>query len=135
MPDGMSPQSSYRAYTLRDLPTIPQVAAMPPDLRLQLRAVASVLPFRLNRYVLDRLIDWSRVPDDPIYQLTFPQPGMLDSDTAAWLDELRPAPGASEFFFAAEMDEIRRRRLHQRRSLGSGARPGASLRVVPAGPS
>ena len=27
--------------------------------------------------MIDDLIDWSRVPDDPIYQLTFPQAGML----------------------------------------------------------
>lgn len=93
MPDGMLPQS-YRAFTLRDLPTIPQIAAMAPDLRLQLRAVASVLPFRVNRYVLDHLIDWSRVPDDPIYQLTFPQPGMLDAGDLATMTGLlhREAP-------------------------------------------
>ncbi len=40
-------------------------------------AVAAVLPFRVNEYVLEELIDWSNVPDDPIYQLTFPQPEML----------------------------------------------------------
>ena len=79
MPDGMLQQSSYRALTLRDLPTIPQIAAMRPELRLQLQAVANVLPFRVNRYVLEHLIDWSRVPDDPIYQLTFPQPEMLEA--------------------------------------------------------
>jgi len=39
--------------------------------------VSSVLPFRVNEYVIDELIDWSKVPEDPIYQLTFPQKGML----------------------------------------------------------
>ena len=34
-------------------------------------------PFRVNRYVLDRLIDWRRVPDDPIFRLVFPQREML----------------------------------------------------------
>ena len=61
MPDGMSQQSSYRALTLRDLPTIPQIAALPADQRLQLQAVANVLPFRVNRYVLDHLIDLSLI--------------------------------------------------------------------------
>jgi len=42
-----------------------------------MRVVSSVLPFRVNAYVIDQLIDWSRVPEDPIYQLTFPQRGML----------------------------------------------------------
>jgi KamA family protein len=42
-----------------------------------MRAVASVLPFRVNNYVLQNLIDWTDIPNDPIYQLTFPQPEML----------------------------------------------------------
>ena len=37
-----------------------------------------MLPFRTNRYVVDHLIDWSRVPEDPIFQLVFPQRQMLD---------------------------------------------------------
>ncbi len=42
-----------------------------------MKAVAAVLPFRVNDYVIEELIDWSHVPADPIYQLTFPQPEML----------------------------------------------------------
>ncbi len=42
-----------------------------------MKAVASVLPFRVNNYVVDYLIDWSDIPNDPLYQLTFPQPEML----------------------------------------------------------
>ncbi len=57
---------------------IPQLKDVDPDLMLSMKAVASVLPFRVNRYVIDQLIDWSKVPDDPMFQLTFPQPGMLD---------------------------------------------------------
>jgi KamA family protein len=96
VPDGRLTQSSYRAFTLRDLPTIPQIAAMRPELRLQLQAVANVLPFRVNRYVLEELIDWSRVPDDPIYQLTFPQPEMLAAADLSRMTELlrREAPQA-----------------------------------------
>jgi KamA family protein len=36
-----------------------------------------VLPFRVNQYVIDELIDWTNILEDPIFQLTFPQPGML----------------------------------------------------------
>ena len=39
--------------------------------------VAHVLPFRVNNYVIDELIDWNAVPADPLFQLTFPQPDML----------------------------------------------------------
>jgi KamA family protein len=42
-----------------------------------MKAVAAVLPFRVNNHVVEELIDWSNIPDDPIYQLTFPQPEML----------------------------------------------------------
>lgn len=38
-------------------------------------AAATVLPMRTNNYVVSHLIDWSAVPDDPMFQLTFPQPG------------------------------------------------------------
>nr|WP_293176765.1 lysine 2,3-aminomutase [Nannocystis sp.] len=98
----MLQQSSYRAFTLRDLPAIPQIAALPADQRLQLQAVANVLPFRVNRYVLDHLIDWSRVPDDPIYQLTFPQPEMLDAaDLSTMTDLLHRGAPAGEVEAAA----------------------------------
>ncbi|TVY48832.1 hypothetical protein LOCC1_G001677 [Lachnellula occidentalis] len=43
-------------------------------------AAASVFPFRNNPYVVNKLIDWSNVPRDPIFRLTFPQPGMLKAD-------------------------------------------------------
>jgi hypothetical protein len=45
--------------------------------RLAVRAVATVLPFRTNEYVVEQLIDWDAAPDDPIYRLVFPQPDML----------------------------------------------------------
>ena len=40
-------------------------------------AVAQVFPFRVNNHVIDELIDWSNIPEDPLYQLSFPQPAML----------------------------------------------------------
>ncbi|MFO7892212.1 MAG: hypothetical protein R6U63_00640, partial [Longimicrobiales bacterium] len=42
------------------------------EARDAIRVMAPVLPFRTNRYVLNRLVDWSRIPDDPIFRLTFP---------------------------------------------------------------
>jgi L-lysine 2,3-aminomutase len=47
------------------------------DQLVALEAVSAVLPFRVNSYILDELIDWTDIPNDPIYQLTFPQAGML----------------------------------------------------------
>lgn len=74
------PHRPFQVYTQRDLDRIPQLALLGEEQRRAMRVVSSVLPFRVNQYVLDELIDWSRVPDDPIFQLTFPQPGMLAPD-------------------------------------------------------
>ncbi|MCY1056646.1 lysine 2,3-aminomutase [Nannocystis sp. SCPEA4] len=94
MPDGALNLGTYRAFTARDIDAIPQLRGLSADARLRLRAVAQVLPFRVNAYVLEQLIDWSRVPDDPIYQLTIPQAEMLDDgDVSALVDLLR---GGSE---------------------------------------
>jgi KamA family protein len=75
-----SPDRSYRAYSLKDLDRLPHLQHLAESDRRAMRAVARVLPFRVNNYVIEDLIDWSDIPDDPIYQLTFPQPGMLDKD-------------------------------------------------------
>ncbi len=68
-----------RVFTDRHLSAIPQIAKLKPERREAMRAVSAVLPFRVNEYVVDELIDWSRVPDDPMFQLTFPQPGMIEA--------------------------------------------------------
>lgn len=39
--------------------------------------LSSVFHFKVNTYVLEHLIDWNAVPNDPIYQLIFPRKGML----------------------------------------------------------
>ena len=39
--------------------------------------VSHVLPFKSNNYVVNELINWDKVPEDPIFILTFPQKDML----------------------------------------------------------
>jgi len=67
----------FKAYSTPQLDQIPQVADLPEDQRFAMRVVSQVLPFRVNDYVVEQLIDWSDVPNDPVFQLTFPQRGML----------------------------------------------------------
>jgi KamA family protein len=67
-------------FTERNFENITQVNALPPDLRFDMKVVSSVLPFKVNSYVVNQLIDWSDIPDDPIFQLTFPQKGMLSHE-------------------------------------------------------
>jgi len=72
-----SQKDQIKIYTARHWDKISQLKKIPADIQLQMRAVSQVLPFRVNQYVINELIDWDNAPDDPIFQLTFPQPGML----------------------------------------------------------
>ncbi len=77
----------YRAYSRGDIDRIPELSHLSTEQRLAMKAVSTVLPFRVNDYVVENLIRWDDVPDDPMYQLTFPQPGMLDPvDLARMID-------------------------------------------------
>jgi len=98
---------TYSPITRSNVQTLPQFRALRPELQQTIMAVSAVFPFRSNRYVVD-LIDWDRVPDDPIYQLTFPQRGMLsDADFATMLRLIRQDAPASAVQAAAH--EIRLR--------------------------
>lgn len=74
-----SDAGKLKIYSARQLEEIEQLDVLKQSTREEMKAVASVFPFRVNSYVVNSLIDWSAVPDDPIFQLTFPQPGMLES--------------------------------------------------------
>ena len=70
----------FEAFGPSQLDRIPQVQQLSSERRFAMRVVAQVLPFRVNRYVVDHLIDWEDVPQDPIFQLSFPQAGMLEPE-------------------------------------------------------
>lgn len=70
-----------RAVPGSRLSKLPQLAGLDPELRRDIEVVSAVLPFKVNNYVLDELIDWDAVPDDPIYRLTFPHRDMLPDDS------------------------------------------------------
>jgi KamA family protein len=89
--------SRYRVFTARDLDTIPELDAVDEQTRFEMKVVAGVLPFRANEYVVRELIDWSRVPDDPIFQLIFPQRQMLATgDFDRMADLVRAGASADE---------------------------------------
>ena len=92
-----SETARFKVYTQRDLDRIAPLTGLPKDLRFEMQVVSSVLPFRVNQYVIDELVDWDRVPEDPIYQLTFPQRGMLASEMYERMATLlRRDPGKAE---------------------------------------
>ncbi|NLO79936.1 MAG: lysine 2,3-aminomutase [Xanthomonadaceae bacterium] len=75
--DNLTANTRFQVYTERQLDQIEPLKRLPEEQRFEMRVVANVLPFRVNQYVIDELIDWSQVPNDPIFQLTFPQRDML----------------------------------------------------------
>ena len=107
VPSARSAGRGFRAYSAKHLDMLTQRAGLPPNERLAVRAVATVLPFRTNSYVVENLIDWDAAPDDPIYRLVFPQPDML------------PAAGC-----AAARGHDRRRRSRGRRCAPPRTRSG-----------
>jgi KamA family protein len=70
----------FRAYSAKHLDQLTARAGLDEAERLAVRAVATVLPFRTNDYVVERLIDWAAARDDPIYRLVFPQADMLPAE-------------------------------------------------------
>ena len=67
----------FRIYTQHNFDQIPQLERLSAEQRFAIRVVAAVLPFRVNQYVIDELVDWDHAPDDPMFRLVFPQPEML----------------------------------------------------------
>jgi KamA family protein len=66
----------YKAFGRNNLDRIPQLRAWSSDKLNDIQVVSAVLPFRVNSYLLDELIDWSD-PNDPLLLLTFPNREML----------------------------------------------------------
>ena len=82
----------FRAYGPRHIDAIAERYGLPDDIRETVRRISLVLPFRVNDYVLSELIDWDRVPDDPMFRLTFPQRGMLTAQDERQLAKLSADP-------------------------------------------
>lgn len=78
----------FRPYERRDLDAIPQLSRLSEADRHAMKVVSAVMPFRTNAYVCDELIDWDRVPDDPMFRLTFPHRDMLAADDFAAIERL-----------------------------------------------
>jgi KamA family protein len=69
--------SKFKPYTRQTIRQAPQWELLTPEQQEAVQVVSHVLPFRTNQYVLDQLIDWDNIPDDPIYRLVFPHRDML----------------------------------------------------------
>jgi len=65
------------SYTLANFRQLPQIQKLGEEKQFEMEVVGNVLPFKTNNYVVEQLIDWNNIPNDPMFVLTFPQRGML----------------------------------------------------------
>ena len=70
----------YQAVTEHNVEQQPEWERIDPQFQEAIQTVSKVLPFRTNRYVMRELIDWNNIPNDHMFQLVFPQKGMLDAE-------------------------------------------------------
>ena len=76
----MTKEMKYRAYTLHNYKELPQIKHLSPQDIEAIEVVGRVLPFKANNYVVEQLIDWNNIPNDPIFTLTFPRKEMLSEE-------------------------------------------------------
>ncbi len=76
-PDGVTQNPKYKAFTLQNFRSLPQIQRLPEEHKFFMEVVGHVFPFKTNSYVVEELIDWNNIPDDPFFILTFPQKNML----------------------------------------------------------
>lgn len=118
----------YQPFTLHNYNNITQLKNLSDEDLEAIKVVGNVLPFKANNYVVEELIDWNNIPDDPIYALTFPRKkmlskknyetvkGLLASDDTEKLRngvhdirmQLNPNPAGQEF----NVPIVDRQRLH-----------------------
>lgn len=70
-------EMKYKAYLVHNFRTILQLERLSEEEKNNIEVVGNVLPFKVNNYVIDELIDWDNYKTDPIFRLTFPQKEML----------------------------------------------------------
>jgi KamA family protein len=87
--------NGYKAVTRHNVTRTREWSGIPKENREAVKVVSRILPFRTNEYVMRELIDWTNIPEDPIFQLTFPQKEMVDPDSYDRVARLlrRGAPG------------------------------------------
>ena len=112
----MITENKLKIYTAKDIDKIPHLNILSDQQKFEIKVVAKVLPFRTNNYVVEELVDWTKVPDDPIFQLTFLQKKMLDNyqfeqlaegmNTEAPKEELNPHPAGQMTVNVPFLDEV-----------------------------
>ncbi|MBX9399491.1 lysine 2,3-aminomutase [Streptomyces sp. TRM72054] len=101
-----------KTYSHERLAGLARDRGMSDDYLRDLRVVSSVLPFKVNEYVVEQLIDWSAAPDDPIFRLTFPHRDMLPPEMFDSIAALHDANAPRELLRKAAADAQERLNPH-----------------------
>jgi L-lysine 2,3-aminomutase len=99
------PHRAYKKYLRSDLADIFKSQGIEDPFLEEREIVAQIFPFKINAHVIDQ-IDWSSYQNDPIFQLTFPQPDMLLPNEIEHMKSLKRS-GASRETIAAYISDIR----------------------------
>ena len=58
-------------YTAENFQNLDQMENFSDEEIFNMKVVSKVLPFKTNNYVVEYLIDWNNVPNDPMFVLNF----------------------------------------------------------------
>lgn len=89
-------EKKYQAYGLGNYRNIPQASRLSQDELRAIEVVGRVLPFKTNNYVVEELIDWENIANDPIFTLNFPRREMLSKKHYVAIDKLLEKQGGRE---------------------------------------
>ncbi len=103
----MTHENKYRAYTLHNYKDLPQIKNLSPQDIEAIEVVGRVLPFKANNYVVEQLIDWNNIPNDPIFTLTFPRKEMLSPEHYEQVLKLLDS-NPNDSAYKEKIDKIRR---------------------------
>ena len=93
-------------YNNRTFSSTPYYQRLPPEEKRSFDLLSRVFHFKVNNYVLENLIDWDQVPQDPVYQYVFPKPEMIGEEGFELLANVTK-PGMPESVQATFLQRIR----------------------------
>ncbi len=87
----------YKPYSIRNLESIPQLKLLSKEQVEDIKLVSTIYPFKTNNFVLEHLIEWENVPNDPVFRLNFPHKGMLKEEDYELLKSSQGVVSDEEF--------------------------------------
>ncbi len=71
----------YKSFTLANFKKIPQLKDhLSEEEIFDIEVVGHVFPFKVNNFLIDKVIDWDNYKNDPIFNIVFPNRGILHED-------------------------------------------------------